>query len=409
MTEGASPAPRPVPVRITFEPGGTYVTVHGEFRSGEDADYVLHAVVGQMIELSALSSGDAVGVSIRGEDGTVLQGQELMSPIYRGTLPATQDYFVRVTGGEGATSFALNVIIPRRISFEPGATSAAIPGVLLPYRRDYYVVRAVTGQLMDASVQSAESGLQLGIYGADGTVLASGMGDAPFYRGVLPRTQDYVIWISSNTGVEYWLNMVIPRRIVFGGGETSVRIADSLAAQATHHYVVQAAAGQLLDLDVSGPVGALRVTIYGVDGTVLMSGMGESYGFVGTLPITQDYVVSVSANADVPEYGLEVVIPERVSFASGATSGEYRGRIAREGVHHYILGASANQTMSVDVISPGGDVYPAIYGLDGTVLKRASDGNPSWSGPLPSTQEYRIDVYAFTSDSDYSMEISITD
>ena len=56
------------------------------------------------------------------------------------------------------------------------------------------------------------------------------------------------------------------------------------------------------------PEGLVRLIIYGADGTVLMSGMGEGASFSGTLPSDQDYIVAVEAGPQAVAYNLEMSI-----------------------------------------------------------------------------------------------------
>lgn len=148
-----------------------------------------------------------------------------------------------------------------------------------------------------------------------------------------------------------------------------------------------------------------QLIIYGADGTVLMSGMGEGTSFRGLLPKKQDYLISVGSNSAL-SYRLQVIIPERISFAAGAISAAVLGGVGVAETHHYILRAGAGQTMTVKVTSPTNSVLPTIYGLDGTVLKRALDGLSEWQGKLPSTQEYRIDLVSGKL-ATYKMEVTI--
>ena len=169
--------------------------------------------------------------------------------------------------------------------------------------------------MLDASVYTAASDVLLVIYGADGTVLKSGMGGGPGFRGTVPATQDYIMHVTSNMGTGYRLNVTIPERISFEQETTSATVQGSLAAYDTHHYVLQAMAGQELIVRVSAPGDAVRLVIYGVDGTVLRSGMAAGVSFSGRLPSTQDYLINLTADIAVPNYSMTVTIP-----AAGASN-----------------------------------------------------------------------------------------
>jgi hypothetical protein len=111
---------------------------------------------------------------------------------FRGELPLSEDYIVTVRAGDQGISFTMNVIIPQRITFRPGADSARRHGALLSSHTQYYVLRALVDQTMQVQA-TPDDAVQLIIYGADGTVLRSGMGEGASFTGKLPSTQDYIL------------------------------------------------------------------------------------------------------------------------------------------------------------------------------------------------------------------------
>ena len=178
-----------------------------------------------------------------------------------------------------------------RISFAPGGTSATVEGNLAAQAMHRYVLGVMAGQLMEVHVDPQDR-VQLVIYGADGTVLKSGMGGVAFFRGTVPHTQDYFVELHAGPGaVSYSLWVMIPVRISFAVGTTSAMVEGALAPAETLHYVLNIAAGQLLDVSISPQ--DTRLAIYGVDGTVLKSGIGGGAFFRGTVPSTQDYLLDV--------------------------------------------------------------------------------------------------------------------
>lgn len=196
---------------------------------------------------------------------------------------------------------------PTRVEFEPGATAALLTGELAARETDQYSLRVSAGQIMEVVI-SPEGGVQLAIYGADGTVLRSGMGEFPHFRGAVPSTQDYIIQLSAGEqAVTYTANVIIPARITFDPGATSAVASGQLEPHTSHHYVAQAQAGQFMTVNVTPP-GSVRLSIYGVDGTVLRSGMGEGSSFEGQLPSTQDYVLAISSGDQPVSYQLELAI-----------------------------------------------------------------------------------------------------
>ncbi|MGC9335761.1 MAG: hypothetical protein ACP5JJ_16565 [Anaerolineae bacterium] len=278
------------------------------------------------------------------------------------------------------------------ISFATGATSAVVEGYLAAQAMQRYVLRVMAGQLMEISVDPQDK-VQLVLYGADGTVLKSGMGGVAFFRGTVPSTQDYVVELrAGGEAVSYQLHVMIPVRISFAAGATSAVVEETLAAAQTRSYVLNIAAGQLLEVSISPP-GTVRLVIYGADGTVLKSGMGEGSFFRGTVPSTQDYIVDVGPGTGAVSYTMSMIIPVRISFAAGATSATVEANLAAQQTRHYSLRALGGQTMEVNA-GPEGKVRLVIYGADGTVLMSGMGEGASFSGTLPSDQDYIVAIQA---------------
>ena len=100
---------------------------------------------------------------------------------------------------------------------------------------------------------------------------------------------------------------------------------------------------------------------------------------------------------------------KRINFQPGSTTAVEQGNIAASGMAEYVVAAQAGQTMSVKVTSPQDQVILVIYGADGTVLLTDHVGVASWSGPLPSTQDYNIDLKSHASTPvNYTLEVALS-
>ena len=99
---------------------------------------------------------------------------------------------------------------------------------------------------------------------------------------------------------------------------------------------------------------------------------------------------------------------KRIRFQPGATTAIEQGSLAAGGMAHYVLAAMAGQIMSVNISSSQGNMILAIWGVDGTVLISDHAGATDWSGPLPSTQDYYINVQSVGSaTANYTLEVTI--
>jgi len=194
-------------------------------------------------------------------------------------------------------------------------------------------------------------------------------------------------------------------RVTFAPGTTSAVLQGNLAPGGSQAYVLNIQADQWVEV-VTSPVGAMRLTIAGEDGTVLRSGMGEGSFFRGMVPTTQDYIFRVSTGSEAVTYSMNVMVPERISFDPGSTSDTVQGSLAPFAAHHYVFSAQAGQEVFVDV-SPPGMTRLTLFGVDGTVLASGM-GEGSWfTGELPETQDYFLNLSAGEQAVDYELTLTI--
>ncbi len=206
--------PAPAAERILFAPGATQTTVEGYLPANSTKVYVMRVAAGQFVEMSATvgTMGQGLRFSIVGADGVVVKAMD--DAHVRTVVPSTQDYYVELASDVGAVSYHMSVLIPVRIRFAPGATSAEVEGNLARNGVRHYVLRAFAGQRMIVDLRATQGQVGMVISGADGQVLLSGRVGRPggVYDGILPATQDYLIAVRTEggTGADYTLEITIP-------------------------------------------------------------------------------------------------------------------------------------------------------------------------------------------------------
>jgi len=198
--------------RILFAPGATQATVEGYLPANGTRVYVMGVAAGQFIEMSATigAMGQGLRFALVGADGTVVRA---MGEAYvRTVVPRTQDYYVELASDVGAVSYRMSVLIPVRIRFAPGTTSAEVAGRLAANGERHYVLRALAGQRMIVVPRASGGQVGLVISGADGQVLLSGRVAGDGYDGILPTTQEYLIAVRgpAESGADYTLEITIP-------------------------------------------------------------------------------------------------------------------------------------------------------------------------------------------------------
>jgi len=318
----AGPAEKPATLtRINFDAGATSATVAGRMDANGRTRYVLRAGVRQLLDVT-LTGPDGASLVVRRRNGALLSGYIKTSTTFRGHTPNAGDFILDVYTGARGGAYTLFVSIPEKVAFQPNTTSDLVEGELAANESHEYSVRAAAGQVLDVSVETdladtEGSGVQLVIFGADGSVLKSGTSEtdtdggsesSSSFRGLLPLSQSYILRVQAgDEPLEYSMNIVIPRRISFASGAYSASDNRHVKAHSSLHYTAWARAGQTMTVavDANKPV---QLIIYGVDGDVLMSGMGDAANFQGKLAATQDYILVVRAADAAASYQITVTI-----------------------------------------------------------------------------------------------------
>ena len=86
--------------------------IDGNLDSGQTVYYVLKASATQTMSVKVSSPNGDVYLGVFGADGQVLLTPTSQNTLWSGTLPSTQDYYLSLTAGDGATSYTLSVDIP---------------------------------------------------------------------------------------------------------------------------------------------------------------------------------------------------------------------------------------------------------------------------------------------------------
>lgn len=105
-----------------------------------------------------------------------------------------------------------------------------------------------------------------------------------------------------------------------------------------------------------------------------------------TSAIVSIFVLIITV-ATLAQHGTSIVT--RIKFARGRTTTVEKGSVHRGMSHDYLLKAGAGQTMSVHLAATGAvcfDLYTP--GLSDQLASCSKD----WSGDLPSSGDYRINV-----------------
>ncbi len=183
--------------------------------------------------------------------------------------------------------------------------------------------------------------------------------------------------------------------IKFTPGATNAAVDGTLPAGQIQDFSVSALQGQTMMLTLSSASPNVSMSVSGAQGinpqTLRASPDGTFW--LGLLPATEDYIVHVSAAGQSANFTLLVTIPQRITFTPGTIAAVTSGATTGRRTVTYLLKASAGQRMTVNLDAPPSTVGLTIYGLnDGIPLVRAVSGATTWTGQLPGTQDYVIEV-----------------
>jgi hypothetical protein len=200
-----------------------------------------------------------------------------------------------------------------------------------------------------------------------------------------------------------------PVRFNFATGATAGSVSGSIQPGQTQNILFAAGVGQLTFVTADSPNRDVTIGISGANGQILVSPSQKVTSWQGYLPSTQDYIVQVNGGATSETFQVTFVIPVRISFAKGATSGGVATTLAPYQVQSYVVSAGGGVPMLVN--SDNFNTTMTIFGAsDGTVLVSnwsATKGLPGWQGMLPSTQDYVIQVIAPASSQHINFVVSI--
>ena len=181
--------------------------------------------------------------------------------------------------------------------------------------------------------------------------------------------------------------------IVFASGTTAAVETGSLQPGQVQAFTLSAGQSQPMVLILTSPNNDATLAVYESNGTVLLDPAKKWTNFQWLLPKTEVYSIQVIGGSTTENFTLTVKVAARITFASGATSASVSGATQKGFVISYGISAVANQTMTVTLNVPANSAVLDIFGLAfGQLLLTPSAKAITWTGVLPSTQDYIIEI-----------------
>lgn len=190
-------------------------------------------------------------------------------------------------------------------------------------------------------------------------------------------------------------------RIQFAPGATSATVRGTVQFPNRREYLLRALAGQTMRVELISSDASANFAVIGVsDGQPLKRLENSDTVWSGTLSLTQDYLLQVATPTNgAVSYELYVEItstvvraPVRIQFAPGATAATVRSFTSAIEPSRYVLRANAGQTMRVDLTVDNANAYITVLHPTGGNMAGADGPIHNWSGVLPVTGDYIIEV-----------------
>jgi hypothetical protein len=182
-------------------------------------------------------------------------------------------------------------------------------------------------------------------------------------------------------------------RITFLTGATMGAVSGPVQPGQSINYVLQAAQGQPMMVDVSSLNNDVTLSMKTQGGTSMLNASAQESRWQGSLPQTEDYYLTVHGGATTENFTMTITIPSRIRFAEGADSAKVSGKTVAGYNVAYTLFAVKDQRMSVELSSVSGNAVLSIYGWnDGQPYVRSAAEKTSFSFTLPATQDYIVQI-----------------
>ncbi len=183
-----------------------------------------------------------------------------------------------------------------------------------------------------------------------------------------------------------------PLNIIFASGTTAAVQQGILQPNQVQSYTLSAGQNQPMILLLTSQFNDSYLGVFEPDGNILLDPAKKWTNWQWLLPKTELYTIRVYGGSTAGTYTLTSKVAQRITFASGASSATLNGSTPKGFVISYAITCNASQIMNVSLNVPASQAYLDVFGLaTGDLLSPSAKVN-TWTGTLPSTQDYIIEV-----------------
>jgi hypothetical protein len=180
--------------------------------------------------------------------------------------------------------------------------------------------------------------------------------------------------------------------IVFSTGATAGVVTGTLQAGQSQSYTLAASQNQPMILLLDSTYGDYYMGVTGPDGSQLLDPANRWNEWQWLLPKTGTYTIRVFASSRGENFTLTAKIAQVVNFGSGSNTITLPGSTVNGYVVSYSFYCTSGQTMSTSLNVPATTAYLDVFGIAAGPLLSSSTRAATWSGALPSSQDYIVEV-----------------
>jgi hypothetical protein len=181
-------------------------------------------------------------------------------------------------------------------------------------------------------------------------------------------------------------------QIIFTRGSTAAVVSGTVLHGQVVEYTIDASENQPMIVRLDSTVGDVYLGVLDPNGDVMLAPTKKWTYWQWRLPFTGTYRIQIYGGAGYEDYQMTVKVARLAYFPAGEHTVTLVGTTVNGYVLSYALYCSQGQTMTVKLDLPSSMAYLDVFGVATGVLLKPADREIYWTGTLPATQPYVIEV-----------------
>jgi len=211
----------------------------------------------------------------------------------------------------------------------------------------------------------------------------------------------------TNTSLPNATPTTAPKNIVFSSGTTAAVESGSIQPGQVQAYTLSAGQNQPMILILNSPNNDVYMGVSEPNGNLLLDPAKKWTDFQWLLPKTELYTITVYAGKTAQDYTLTTKVAKLVSFPAGSSTLTLSGSTPNGYVFSYALACQKNQVMTVTLTTSTGKAWLDVFGLATGTLLGSSSKSVTWTGTLPATQDYIIEIIPNGKVVDFMLKVTV--